>query len=251
MERFHDIYCNSIPPVNDLSYVALEKIKCSRPVNKLSFLKRMVLNKTVLDLGALDETAYKAKTNTGFWVHGVMSETAKKVIGIDSSEFLDAYKDGLKTSPNSIILKGDVFCLETFITPDIDIVVAGELIEHLNDAMSFLTKMKTYDCLKGKKLILTTPNACSMYNIILGIFGRESTHKDHVNIYSYKTLNTLCKKTSIGNWRIIPSYASYSEMILNSRGIKKVITIMFEGFTNILQYFFPLLCADWIIVIDL
>jgi hypothetical protein len=73
-----------------LEYTPLETIKCKKPVNRLLFLRKTVSNKTVLDLGALDETAYKTKINTKYWPHKVMSETADKVIGIDSSELLDS-----------------------------------------------------------------------------------------------------------------------------------------------------------------
>jgi hypothetical protein len=186
-------------------YTPLEKIKCKKPVNRLLFLKNMVTKKTVLDLGALDETAYKTKANSEYWLHKVMSETADKIIGIDSSELLDSDEIclmggggvGYKPFSNSIIFKGNVFDLENFIFSDIDIIVAGELIEHLNDPQLFLNKIKSYKNLKNKKLIITTPNACTMANIIIALFGRESMHKDHVNIFSYKILNTICKKTEM------------------------------------------------------
>jgi len=243
-----------------LSYAPLEKIKCKRPVHRLLFLKKIVTDKTILDLGALDETAYKIKANTKYWLHKVMSETAKKVIGIDSSELLDSdeiCREGggergmVKPFPNSIIYKGNVFDLDNFIESDIDIVVAGELIEHLNDAQFFLNKIKSYKSLENKKLIITTPNACTMVNVIMALFGRESMHKDHVNIFSYKTLNTICKKTEMKYWEIIPYYSLFSEMLLNSHGIKKFITFLFNKFINFFQFLFPLLSEGWILIIDL
>ena len=228
---------------NNLLYVPLERIKCRRPVDRLKFLQNAVAGKTVLDLGCLDETAYNTKRDTEFWLHGAISKTAKKIIGIDSSSLLDEHKDGLKPFYNSVIYKGNVFDLDEIINSysDIDVVIAGELIEHLNNPMEFLDKIKSYSGLKGKTLILTTPNACSMSNIILGLFYRESTHEDHVNIFSYKTLNTICKKTKMKSWDIIPYYSAYTEMIENSRGIKKLVTIIFEKLTNVLQFCFPLL----------
>jgi 2-polyprenyl-3-methyl-5-hydroxy-6-metoxy-1,4-benzoquinol methylase len=153
--------------------------------------------------------------------------------------------------PNSIIYKGNVFDLENFIVPEIDIVVAGELIEHLNDPQMFLNKIKSYKGLENKKLIITTPNACTAANVIMALFGRESMHKDHVNIFSYKTLNTICKKTEMKYWEIIPYYSVFPEMILNSHGLKKFITFVFEKLINILQFLFPLLSGGWILIIDI
>jgi hypothetical protein len=237
---------------NSLKYTNFEKINCKKPVNRLLFLRKVVTNKIVMDLGALDETEYKITANTKYWLHRVMSETANKIIGIDSSELLDQMEGGgYKPFPNTCIYKGNVFDLDNFILSDIDIIVAGELIEHLNDAQMFLKKIKSYKSLENKKLIITTPNACSIVKVILALFGRENMHKDHVNIFSYKTLNTICKKAEMKNWEIIPCYSVFSVMILKSHGIKKIIILMFQKFINIIQFLFPLLSEGWILIIDL
>jgi hypothetical protein len=235
---------------DSLMYTSLEKIKCKKPVNRLLFLREIVTNKTVLDLGALDETAYKLKANTKHWLHKVMSETAYKIIGVDSSELLDSNGE-IRPFPNTIICKGNVFDLDKYIVSDIDVVVAGELIEHLNDSQVFLNKFKSYKSLENKKLYITTPNACNIANGIAGLLGREIMHKDHVNIFSYKTLNTICKKTEMKYWELIPYYSYFPEMILKSKGFMKLLTLIFQKFTNILEFFFPLLSGGWILIIDL
>lgn len=237
----------------ELRYTALEKINCKRPVDRIRYFQKVVEGKIVLDLGALDETAYVTKCETDFWLHGVMAKSAKKLIGVDSSDLLDHHPSGLKAYENSVIFKGNVFDLSEIIksNSDIELVVAGEILEHLENPLQFLRTIRQYKGLSGKKIYISTPNACTMSNVLIGLFRRESTHHDHVNIFSYKVLNTLCIKTNIKRWSIIPYYSAYTEMISNSSGIKKLGVKVFERFTRLLQFIFPLLGGGWIVEIEL
>lgn len=233
--------------MQNLKYSSLEKIDVSSPADRLAFISEKVKNKIVLDLGALDETAYEQKENTSFWLHKRICEVAKRVYGVDNSSLIP--EEGLKPFPNSIIYKEDVYRLEKTVSKikQIDIVVAGELIEHLTDTLSFLKSIKNIQSLQGKELILTTPNATSLHNAIVGTLKREATHVDHLCIYSYKTLNTLCKRAGFCSWEIIPYHMAFPEMISSSHGFKKYSTILFEKLVNFGEKVCPLLCGGWIV----
>jgi hypothetical protein len=90
------------------------------------------MNKVVLDLGALDETAFTKKRTHGSWLHEEIAKAALRVIGLDSSDIVPA--NGLVTAENAMIKRGNILDLDSAISQiDVspDIVVAGELIEHL------------------------------------------------------------------------------------------------------------------------
>jgi hypothetical protein len=224
----------------------LEKLVVASPVDRVDYVASRVRGKRVMDLGALDETAYKAKANTRNWLHKEMAAVAASVVGIDNSPLVPP--EGLKVSGSSGIFFGDIFdlgpVLERHGLPDI--VVVGELIEHLPDTLTFLKNLKR-DCSASDPLvIITTPNACSVHNAILGVFRRESMHKDHLQIYSYKTLCTLFDRAGFREWAIRPYHAKFTEMIEESTGIKRFAAKTFERFVNFMERRFRLLGCGWV-----
>ncbi|MGN7726616.1 methyltransferase domain-containing protein [Luteimonas sp. 22616] len=234
-----------------LDYSALEKLAVLPPVDRVEYVVGKVRGMRVMDLGALDETAYKAKSNTRNWLHKEMAAVAAQVVGIDNSSLVPA--EGLNLSENSRIFLGDIYelgaVLEAHGNPDV--IVAGELIEHLPDTLAFLRNLKR-DCSAGDPLVvITTPNACSMHNAILGVFRRESMHKDHLQIYSYKTLHTIFERAGFREWTIRPYRARFTEMIQESTGIKRFVVVLFEKFVNFMERRFPLLGCGWVCEIRL
>jgi len=238
--------------VAELAYTPLERIAPTRPRNRVRYITKAVQGQVVLDLGALDETAYQTKLDTEFWLHGEIAKHAKEVIGIDSSALLDDHPNGITPFDNSVIFKGDVFELESIAKerPDINVIIAGELIEHLSDPLQFLRNIRQIEQFRGKRLILTTPNATGLPNILLGMLGRESQHIDHVATSSYKTLNTLMKRAGFANWQLIPYYSAFSEMIETSSGNSKIAVQVVEKTINGLQWLFPMLGGGWIVDIE-
>lgn len=229
-----------------LEYSALEKVGVPKPIDRIEYIVAKVRGKRVLDLGALDETAYQLKANTRSWLHKEMATAAAKLTGIDNSTLVPA--EGLHLFDNSGIYVGDITELASVLARHgaPEVIVAGELIEHLPDTLTFLRNLKR-DCRNADPLvIITTPNACSWHNIILGVFGRESMHKDHLQIYSYKTLHTIFERAGFGAWTIRPYHAKFTEMIQGSTGAKRMAAVTFEKLVNFLERRFPLLSCGWV-----
>lgn len=234
-----------------LKYTPFEKIKISRPVDRFSYIAGIVENKKVLDLGCLDETAYHLKKSNKLWMHKTIAESAKSVYGIDNSEILD--KGSIKPFNNSMIVKCDVYNLNSLLSnkKNVDVIFAGELIEHLDNPLLFLKNIRNEKKFKNKILVLTTPNASSLYNHIMGLVGRESCHKDHLAVLSYKTINTLCQRAKFSNWEINTSYTKFTEMIFKSHGAAKIAIMLVEWLFNRVEYFFPLLAGNLIVKIKI
>ncbi len=234
--------------MQQLNYTPTERIQVPSPVTRIKYITEACTNKTVLDLGCYDETAL-IKNNTETYLFAAIDAVAKNHIGIDNSSLLP--EEGITFSPNSRIIKGDIRSLkETNInSSEIDILIAGELIEHIPNTLDFFKTIKSE--FANKKIICSTPNTTSLSNMILALFKRESCHIDHYQVYSYKTLNTLCRTAGFTNWKIIPYHVKYTEMILRSKGIKKIIVQSCEKIINLLEYIFPLTGGGFIIDIDI
>lgn len=234
--------------MNYLKYTPIEKIKVARPVNRIKYISEACIAKVILDLGCFDETAL-TKKKSGDWLFEEISKVSKNHIGIDNSDLIPV--GGIVYSENEKILKGDIleYNYSIFLKDNIDLIVAGELIEHLSNTLDFFILIKEH--FPGKRFICTTPNATSISNVVLAIGKRESTHQDHKQIYSFKTLNTLCKISGFKSWQIRPYYVKYTEMIMNSKYPQNLIARLGQGSINFLEYLFPLFSGGLIIDIEI
>jgi SAM-dependent methyltransferase len=227
-----------------LTYETLERVTVGKPVDRLEFIAEICSGKRVLDLGCLDETAL-VKRDTKHWLHGRLSEVAADVIGIDSSEKVP--DEGLITGPTSKIYRGDATDAKVPVGKgeDIEIIVAGEFIEHIESPLAFFQTMKRR--FPGRELVISTPNGIAFANTLLGTIGREAQHPDHIHVFTFKILNTLAARAQFEAWEVTPYRFYATEMILNSTGAKRALTIVVERFVRIVERTFPLLSFGYVV----
>jgi 2-polyprenyl-3-methyl-5-hydroxy-6-metoxy-1,4-benzoquinol methylase len=231
-----------------LSYTPLERIKVKQPVTRIPYITQACQNKTVLDLGAMDETAVVPKRGSGSWLHEEIARAAACVIGIDSSEKLPEI--GLVTGNNSTIRKGNVYEIEKIIDESKiipDVLVAGELIEHLENPLHFLRSIRQIPKLKEKLLLLSTPNATAIHNCVIAMANRESTHHDHLQILSFKTLTTLLSRAGYESWQITPYHADFAEMRHRNNGVRRQVVVAGQMVVNLAERMFPMLSFGYIV----
>jgi 2-polyprenyl-3-methyl-5-hydroxy-6-metoxy-1,4-benzoquinol methylase len=74
---------------------------------------------------------------------------------------------------------------------DVDLVVCGEVLEHLSNPGFFLEELKQkYSCEK----VFSVPNAFGSFHTAWTKQGKENVNEDHVCYYSYKTFTTLLSR---------------------------------------------------------
>jgi SAM-dependent methyltransferase len=235
-----------------LRYTPLEAISVNRPVDRVKYIVSACAGRRVLDLGCMDETAWTSKRGRGTWLHEEIARVALRVEGVDNSAVVPP--KGLRTAENALIRLGDIEDLERLLAgldavPDT--VVAGELIEHIENPLRFLRRLAESPRLAGGELILSTPNATALHNVLIGLARRESTHHDHLCIFSYKTLTTLCRRAGFSNWQLIPYYARFTEMQERHSGLSRLAVLAVERVINCLEWLFPLLSFGYIVRIRL
>jgi hypothetical protein len=238
--------------VPQLRYTPMERLALARPVDRIAFIARACARCRVLDLGAMDETAWAAKRGRGTWLHEEIGRTALRVDGIDNSELVPV--EGLRTGPNASIRRGDITNPDRLVAAledSPDVVVAGELIEHLENPLEFLKRFAAIERLSGKMLLLSTPNATALHNILIALTRRESTHHDHLCILSYKTLATLCTRAGFPEWEIIPYFSRFTEMQERHSGLLRLAVRAAQSVVNGLEWIFPLLSFGYVVRIRL
>jgi hypothetical protein len=127
-----------------------------------------------------------------------------------------------------------------------DIVVAGELIEHTQDTLGWISRLA--ELLPGTLFLATTPNTTSIVNLLLGLARRENAHPDHIHVYSYRTLSTLASRVPMYDVTITPYY--YNRHLFYSRLPRfaaPVVTAADVAFLRPAQWLFPLLSMGLIL----
>lgn len=229
---------------SSLSYDPLERLHVRSPVDRVSFISELCREKRVLDIGCFDETIL-AKQDTKHWLHGRISAVASRVIGIDNSTHIPP--EGVRTGPNSLIIKGNG--ADPDVPDDVDIIVAGEFIEHIENPLEFFRNLRRR--YPGKEMVISTPNGSSFANTLLGVFRREAQHPDHLQIFTFKILNTLCMRMGFPEWELIPYHFQATDMILNSRGAKRAAAVAVQGLVGVVERVCPLLSCGYILRVKL
>lgn len=142
--------------------------------------------KQVLDVGCVDHDLRNRQKS--LWLHKVLRDCSAGVTGLDyDTESVARLNREGYTAVCADATKFDLG--RTF-----DIVVAGELIEHLANPAGFLACAKKHLVTDGL-LVLTTPNAQGLcYCLQNLILGHELENPDHVCFYTPRTLAVLLKK---------------------------------------------------------
>lgn len=227
-----------------LAYETLERVPVARPIDRLDYIAAACAGRTVLDIGCLDETAL-AKRDTIHWLHGRIAQSAQRVIGVDNSAILPP--EGIETGPNARIHKGDGSNPDAALIAGagVDMIVAGEFIEHIENPLGFLRGLRArFD---GCELIFTTPNGASLANGLLGMIGREAQHHDHLMTSTYKTLNTLCKRAGLAEWTIQPYRFFATELAMASTGAMRGAVLAAEAGIRAAELLFPLRSFGYIV----
>lgn len=164
-----------------------------KPVFKYSTKRRLdilldyVIDKSVLDLGCVEhEATIESKKN--WWLHGLIKNKAKKVLGVDYDK--DAVAD--LTAKGYNVLVGNVESLD--LNETFDVVMAGELFEHLTNHRSFLDSVKRH-LNKDGVFVASMPNANSLnYFMQTIVYGHEVDAWDHSAFFTPTTLSVMLKK---------------------------------------------------------
>jgi SAM-dependent methyltransferase len=165
-------------------------------VQRLELIKSLSAGKKVLHLGCTNWPYTEDAIQAGTLLHKDLAAVASDLYGFD---FDQAGIDFLKSKGFDKLFQADLEKLQDVkLSETFDVIVAGEMIEHLNNPGLFLDGIKRF-MNANTLLVITTINAYSgMRFFVYGLRGRggglEPVHPDHVAYYSYSTLKLLLER---------------------------------------------------------
>jgi len=105
-----------------------------------------------------------------------------------------------------------------------DVIVLGEVVEHVGNAMNFIKRAS--DMLKKDgQIIITVPNAFSLRSFVnIALANAELVRTDHTSYYSYTTIQTLLESC---NCEIL-NLDFYSDITTTSNKASRFFKILFN-----------------------
>lgn len=152
----------------------------------------------VLDVGCVDEDL-RYSFGRGIWLHEFLRKRAASVIGVD---IIKSEIKKLRDMGYSVIY-ADAETMQ--LGQKFDIIVAGELIEHLSNPGAFLDRAFEHLEEEGK-LILTTPYPWSFVCFVGAILAKVPINKEHTCWFDSATLSQLLNRHgfSLDRFELIP-----------------------------------------------
>lgn len=164
----------------------------ARLVDRTRYLLDRCTRRRVVHVGFADRGCREMQDRNGAWLHAHLDRVADHLVGVDldapsveraRAEGFDAHAADC-CDPAAVAALG--------IEPA-EVVVAGEVIEHLGDPAGFFEAMHALVA-PGGDLVVTTPNAYGLTNVLTGLLRREVNHPDHVVIFSRRTIEALASR---------------------------------------------------------
>jgi SAM-dependent methyltransferase len=177
-----------VTPGDEFTYI----IPDARLVDRTSALRAATRGKRAIHIGFVDEGRLHERLERGQWLHAQLAEVAQSLVGLDLDD------SGVRAARELGYEAYAVDCQDTSAIaglqlPAADVIIAGELIEHLDKPGLFLEAIKPL-LVPGGTLEITTPNAARITNVLGSLANREFVNDDHVCWFSWHTLSVLLKR---------------------------------------------------------
>jgi hypothetical protein len=167
------------------------KLPRIKSCDRVQFILDRIDGKSVLHLGCADWPFTQAKLENETLLHQKMATMAKKLVGVDLEPH--AIEIMQQAGINDLTLGNSEASLFELLNEKFDVVVAGEIIEHVLNPGLFLDSIKTV-CHEHSQVIITTVNFSPIKKIPRLLWNSEPVHPDHVYYFSFSTLSCLLVK---------------------------------------------------------
>lgn len=155
-------------------------------------LEALLRDRRVVHLGFADHLPYIAgKVADGTWLHAGLARSARRCLGVDiDAEAVAFVRDELGIE--------DVLCADIAAeaVPEIagerwDCMLMGEILEHLDNPVEFLSRIRELYAGSIGRLVLTVPNAFWVKNFEGATRHRERLNTDHRYWFTAYTLGKV------------------------------------------------------------
>ena len=206
-------------------------------VERIDFLENYCKNKTVIHFGFADHIPLiETKIFNDQWLHGRLIKSSSDCFGVDTnSESIDFIKNKYNIDHLLVfdVLKDKVPI--SIKSKYWDIVVLGEVLEHVNNPVEFLNAIKTKLGKYVQKIVITVPNAMDIININNVFYNIEYINSDHRYWFTPYTLAKILTESGLS----VKNF-TFSQTYYPKNFIKKFLINRFPMFreTLIMDAFF-------------
>ena len=168
-------------------------------VQRVEFIKKACAGRRVLHLGCTNYPYTREALDNQMLLHFELEKAAAELFGFD---FDERGLDILEKAGAKNLFRADLEKLEEVALDEtFDVIIAGEMIEHLSNPGLFLRGIKRF-MNRRTNLVITTINAYGALRFFsYGLRGKsgenEPVHPDHVAYYSYKTLSLILERENL------------------------------------------------------
>jgi 2-polyprenyl-3-methyl-5-hydroxy-6-metoxy-1,4-benzoquinol methylase len=173
----------------------LDKRLMRNITDRATYVVDQCRGKRVLHLGCTDWPWTEERIKSGLLLHPRINEAASLLVGVDADPagveefrklgFQETYVDNVEVFSNQAVYK------QTF-----DVIVAGEIIEHLENPGLFLRNVQKV-MTPSTDLIITTVNAYCFFRFVYYVLQREMVHPDHNYYFSPVVLRKLITRCGL------------------------------------------------------
>lgn len=162
-------------------------------MSRVQAVLRRTCGPDVLDIGCSGQQGLRSSLDSPWWLHGQLVKRFPETWGLEFSEKL---VEELTSSGIKNIYQGDAQRFD--LGRQFDTVVAGELIEHLEDPGEFL-RCAAAHLKPGGRLILTTPYAFSLGFVLYAWarFPKTCSNREHTMWLCPTTITQLVERVGL------------------------------------------------------
>ena len=216
---------------NDFDQLAMiQRLPKARVVDRISYLVELAAGRRVIHIGFADAGCRTMQDGAGTWLHAHLAGSAASLVGldIDAAGVESARAAGYDAH---LVDCRDPDAVAALRLEPADLIVAGEVIEHLDAPGPFVDAVQIL-ARPGTDLVLTTPNTSGLGNTLAALAGLEINHPDHVTGFTCRTLMALLDRhgwSSVAVRTYVPKVKAPADRSLRARVIYAV-GVMTERF---------------------
>jgi SAM-dependent methyltransferase len=174
-------------------------------VDRVKWILDLASKRSCLHVGCADAPYYESQFGQDRLLHAKLNSVVARLVGVDLSvdgvEFLHSVGFGN-------VLVGDIENLGSLLKGELfDVIVAGEIVEHLGNPVLALTELKRHLYPNGS-ILITVPNAFSLKSFLRVLVGRELVHPDHLYYFSKVTIEALLARSGLRVVEVCPYISS-------------------------------------------
>jgi SAM-dependent methyltransferase len=202
----------------------VHRLPPARVVDRAAYLVDAARDRSVAHVGFVDRGCWAYHARLDSWLHAHLDRVSTRTVGfdVDAAGVARARELGFEAHAVDCC---DQAALAALGLEPFDVVIAGEVIEHVDRSGDFLTGLHLLTAPEGR-LVVTTPNASGLLNAgAAALVGYEVNHPDHVTLYSCFTLVNLLERHG---WELV-EVATYVPAIKDPAGLGGKLSVLATG----------------------